>query len=87
MSSPDPVGIVASAAIEAVKNGLTKDSDSKTSWPLNLSKAVVVVRIETDDFEVCHAKIIPQRKLLFGEKKTLVHLKDNEGNFKIVPLP
>jgi len=93
MNSPptDAANVIAAAlgtALSQVSQSSSpspQDAPSSIS-PVSLSKAVNVTRIETDDFEKCHAKIVRQRKYLISEKITIVHLKDDDGTFSITPL-
>jgi len=40
-------------------------------------KIVNVIRIESDEFEICKPKLVNTRKWIFGEKNRLVHFKED----------
>ena len=43
------------------------------------SKKVVVniIRVESDQFEICKPKRVTTRKWVFGEKNKIIHFKNN----------
>jgi len=41
-------------------------------------KIVNVIRIESDQFEICKPKLVNTRKWVFGEKNRLIHFRDND---------
>ena len=45
-------------------------------------KIVNVIRIESDEFEICKPKLVNTRKYLFGEKNRLVHYRE-DGYFTV----
>jgi len=40
-------------------------------------KIVNVIRIESDEFEICKPKLVNTRKYVFGEKNRLVHYRED----------
>ena len=75
----DLTGKIASAVVSTSKSLLPINID------INYSKVVSVTRIETDTFQICHAKAVKSKKYLVFEKTTIVHQK-NKDEFNLIPL-
>lgn len=51
----------------------------EVQFPVTYSKKfeVNIIRVESDEFEICKPKKVTTRKRLFGEKNRIIHFKDD----------